>query len=264
VRTDATHTSGRFKIGGAAASGVPLLFVACTRMLGIDGAYVGDESGYIASGGAGVFREDAQGIPPFIGTGGATFTNWGGGAPSAGAPVGSGGIPIGALTGGTGGDVAPPSDAGSECSACPPVVPPCPTGTYVGNLSGQHSASILAGFRIPISGTVTFSVVQAPGNPSGSVSGMIEGSANIAPDSFANFTATLTGSMDCAGGSLKGTISGTYGLANTSRPVPFTGTHDGTFADGAFEGTWSEHETVSPSMSQYFGTGTWTAVSAGP
>jgi hypothetical protein len=175
----------------------------------------------------------------------------------------NGGIPIGALTGGTGGNVAPPFDSGSGCSACPPVVA-CPTGTYAGTVSGEHSASILAGFRIPISGTVTFTVAQDPASSSARVSGMIEGSATIAPNSFANFTATLTGSMDCAAGSLKGTISGNYGLASVSRPVPFTGTHDGTFDNGTFEGTWSEHETSNPTMSQYFGTGTWAAAFVGP
>jgi hypothetical protein len=263
VRTDATHTPGRFQIGSAGVCGVPLLFVACTQMLGIDGEYVGDEIGRTSSGGAGVFREDAQSIPPVVGGGGAIFGGFGG-SPSGGAPVGNGGIPIGVSTGGNGGNVAPPVDSGTSCTSCPPVVAACPSGTFAGTVSGDHSASILAGFRIPIEGTVTFSVAQDPANPIASVSGMIEGSATIAPNSFANFTATLIGSMNCADASMKGTISGTYGVAAATRPIPFEGTHQGVFVNAAFEGSWSEHETVNPSMSQYFGTGTWIATSAGP
>jgi hypothetical protein len=241
-----------------------LVFVACTRVLGIDGQYVlGEESGLAASGGAGAIGQDAQNIPPAMATGGVTFTGFGG-ASSGGVTVGNGGIPVGAMTGGTGGSVVQPFDSGAICSSCPPPVEPCPLGTYVGSISGQHSASILAGFRIPIEGTVTFSVAPGTEVAKASVSGMIDGSATIAPDSFASFRATLTGSLDCTDGSMKGTISGTYGVAPGTRPVPFEGTHEGVFVNAAFEGTWSEHETSNPSMSQYFGTGTWTAAPAGP
>ena len=261
VRTDATHTSGRFKIERAVIV-MPLVFVACTRVLGIDGEYVlVDESGRVASGGAGAIFQDAQNIPPAIATGGAPFTGLGG-APSGGVLMGNGGIPIGAMTGGAGGNGVPPFDSGSTCPNCPPVGAPCPQGTYSGGLAGRHSASILAGFRIPLSGTVTFSVTPDPAGARVAVNGSIDGSATIAPNSFANFKATLTGSVTCADGSLKGTISGEYAVATGAPPVPFEGTHEGVFVNGAFDGTWSEHETANPSMSQFFGLGTWSATPA--
>lgn len=261
VRTDATHTTGRFKIGSAGICGVPFLFVACTQMLGIDGEYVGDQGGRTASGGAAIFREDAQNIPPAVGTGGAIFAGFGG-APSGGAVIGNGGIPIGAQTGGAAGNVAPPFDSGGTCSNCPPVGSTCPSGTYVGSISGRHSASILAGFRISIGGTITLSIAPDPTRMHSSVTGTIDGSATIAPNSFAAFTATVTGSVNCSDGSMKGTISGTYAAAPGTLPVPFEGTHEGVFVNDAFEGTWSEHESSNPSMSQYFGTGTWAAAVA--
>jgi hypothetical protein len=129
-------------------------------------------------------------------------------------------------------------------------------------MSGQHRASILAGFSLPVVGTVTFSL--APAGATASVSGKIDGSATVGPNSFAAFTATLSGSFNCATGALKGTIDGSYALAMGAPPVPFTGTHEGSFANSAFKGTWSEHETLNPSMSQFYGNGKWDAALASP
>jgi hypothetical protein len=262
VRTHATHISDRGAIG-AVASSASLFFVACTSMLGIDGQYVGDGHGHPSSGGAGVMVTDGQNNPAANGTGGSTFTGFGG-APNGGAAVGNGGIPIAVVTGGAGAIVAPPFDSGSTCPACPPAVNTCPSGDYAGRISGDHSASILAGFRIPISGTVTFSLTPDAAGAIASVNGKIEGSATVAPNSFAQFNATLTGSLHCDDGSMKGAINGTYAVAAGAPPVPFEGTHQGIFVNAAFEGTWSEHETSNPSMSQYFGTGTWTATAVAP
>jgi hypothetical protein len=115
-----------------------------------------------------------------------------------------------------------------------------------------------------VTGTVTFLLSPDPASSNAVVKGNIDGSATIGPNSFADFTATLTGFFDCADGSMKGAIDGTYAVATGAPPVPFSGTHEGTFANATFEGNWSEHEVSNATMNQYFGTGKWTAAEVGP
>lgn len=265
VRTDTSHSPGRFRVGAVALSALPLL-VGCARMLGIDGEYVsGEHATSLYSGGAGAIDQDAWSFPTALRTGGASG-NASGGTSAGGFIVGNGGIPVGVLmTGGATGNVPPPPASGGACSNCPPsAVMSCPFGTYSGSVSGQHSASILAGFRLPVSGTVTFTLQPDPSGPNAIVSGKIDGSATIGPNSFANFGATLSGSFNCADSSMKGSIDGTYAIAAGAPPVPFSGSHEGTFANATFEGSWTEHEVSNATMNQYFGTGKWTAAAVGP
>lgn len=255
-----------------------LALFACTRILGIDGKYVLDErhaSPARVDAGSGAFEETGGGA----GSGGAGGGNsiGAGGRPNAvgsggvlGAPNESGGSPVSAgAPGGTGGTEAPSAETGGSCTSCPPaVLTACTAGTYTGKQRGTHAPSVtFVGVPLPVTGTLTFTLAPNDAGTTAAIVGTIDGDVSLlGTNAQAPFTATLEGTVDCATGNLAGTLQGSFSLTPGAAPfIEFAGTHYGTFANGAFTGTWSEHETQITTMpNPYVGKGTWSAAYTGP
>jgi len=178
------------------------------------------------------------GLPASNGTGGAGDQGNSGGAAGAGGSsntggdIGSGGQGGGA--GGSGGD-----DSGAHGGAAGSGTVSCPVGSYHAVLMGQYRSGLGSN---DVGATIDFSVADG-----GAVQGTFMGPGNA--------MAAVTGSIDCATGTLSSVIQdGAYGVGLAM--VKFSGTFNGMYdpVGVAFSGTWSIMESNSPNNG---GTGAW-------
>jgi hypothetical protein len=149
------------------------------------------------------------------------------------------------------GPLLPDGAPGDDCSdGCAPVPAECRPGTYTGTFNGSHAPSFtVVGVSLPIKdGIVTLRLGAVPGGLA-IESGSLGGSLAV----IADFTANLTGTLDCKTKEFgtDATLVGSF-----TPDIHVNGTFTGEMSGLRLSGTWAEHEVVD---SQFGGNGAWSA-----
>jgi len=179
------------------------------------------------------------GLPASNGTGGAGDQGNSGGAAGAGGSSNTGGDIGSGGQGGGGAGGSGREDAGAQGGTAGSGTVSCPVGSYHAVLTGPYRSGLVSN---EIGATIDFSVADG-----GAVQGTFKGPGNA--------MAAVTGSIDCATGTLSSVIQdGAYGVGLAM--VKFSGTFNGMYdpVGVAFSGTWSIMESNSPNNG---GTGAW-------
>jgi hypothetical protein len=222
-----------------------LQIAGCTSLLGIDGEYglASGGDGGRAAGSGGRHSNGGNGSGD-SGAGGASIDSSGGsGAVAPGGTSGGGGSGGVIEPSSGGGAGAPPIDAGA--GGAPPDLGPCTPGAYEGTQSGSHTPTLTFVVPFNVTGTVAFRLDGADGGAATIADGNVNGYLEIVSSTpfKAQFTATLSGTVDCTTGSFHGVLDGG---STGPQSINFHGHYVGAFSGGNFSGNWDEMEPKAP------------------